>query len=91
MLPPGKTCAEAKDDEVFTLRSSRIWFCGDINKTLEAQSVYRKVEYVQTFEVVEAEGEYRQGRTGSMISKPFLERSDNNNINHGINKTCNGI
>jgi hypothetical protein len=39
MLPPGKTCAEAKDDEVFTLRSSRMWFCGEINNTLGELSV----------------------------------------------------
>lgn len=33
-LPPGKTCAEGKDDEVFTRCRRRIWFVGEMSTTL---------------------------------------------------------
>ena len=41
-VPPGKTCAEGKDEDVCTRWSSRIWFVGDIRRTLASISMYRR-------------------------------------------------
>lgn len=41
-VPPGKTCAEGKDEDVRTRWSSRIWFVGDIRSTLASISMCQR-------------------------------------------------
>ena len=67
-VPPGKTCAEGKDDDACTRWSSRIWFVGDIRRTLASVNVYRRAFFLGEADVPGA-WPWRQRHLGRALER----------------------